>query len=240
VTDVPEPVAAELTRKQGDGVEPRPAALVTQELRLALAFTGGVGLAIWMGGVTREVDLLVQSRNRRRSPDGVAAVLGTPEEDPVRRLYRRLLDLDDVQVALDVLAGTSASGINASLLGLVNAWRLSLGPLREVWLWAGALDQLLREPREVNPASLLKSNGQLLTALGAGITTAVGARHRGRPDASAPGSRVPASQVQTFHDYTDRFGQDMVRHVCTAGVLTIRSTNGLRSAVVDMGGGSGV
>jgi patatin-related protein len=176
VTSEPEPVAPELTRKQGDGAEPRPATLATQELRLALTFTGGVSLAIWMGGVAREVNLLVQSSDRRRTPDGVAAVPGTPDVDPVRRLYRRLLDLMDVQVAVDVLAGTSAGGINAALLGLVNARRLDLGPLRDIWLSAGALDRLLRDPREANPPSLLKGDGQLLTALSAGITTIIGQR----------------------------------------------------------------
>ena len=33
---------------------------LTQELRLATTFTGGVSLAIWMAGVTREINLLAR------------------------------------------------------------------------------------------------------------------------------------------------------------------------------------
>src|SRR6185312_16132230 len=74
-------------------VDPRPATLATQEIRLAPAFTGGVSLAVWMGGVTRELDLLVQASARRRRPDLDPVDPSTPDTDPVRRAYRRLLDL---------------------------------------------------------------------------------------------------------------------------------------------------
>src|SRR6478752_9536259 len=38
----------------------------TQELRLATTMTGGVSLAVWMGGVAREIDLLMQASKTRR------------------------------------------------------------------------------------------------------------------------------------------------------------------------------
>ncbi len=153
---------------------PRPASLGTQELRLAMAFTGGVSLAVWMGGVAREVDLLVQASERRRTINGAKQDASTPDPDPVRRYYRRLLDLLDVQVCVDVLAGTSAGGINAALLGLANAQRSDLSSLRDTWLSSGSLSQLLRDPREVDPPSLLKGDGQLLMALNRAISAVRG------------------------------------------------------------------
>jgi hypothetical protein len=39
----------------------------TQELRLATTMTGGVSLAIWMAGVAREINLLVQASQWRRA-----------------------------------------------------------------------------------------------------------------------------------------------------------------------------
>jgi hypothetical protein len=51
----------ELTADWTDHQDPRPATLATQEVRLALAFTGGVSLAVWMGGVARELSLLVNA-----------------------------------------------------------------------------------------------------------------------------------------------------------------------------------
>ena len=38
----------------------------TQEVRLATTMTGGVSLAVWMGGVAREIDLLMQASKTRR------------------------------------------------------------------------------------------------------------------------------------------------------------------------------
>ncbi|WP_199515483.1 patatin-like protein [Nucisporomicrobium flavum] len=174
ITTVPDEVVPrrpDLTTRAGAAADggPRPATLATQELRLALAFTGGVSLAVWMGGVARELDLLVQASAQRRPRDP----LPQPEErGHARRLrdrYQRLLELMDVQAGVDVLAGTSAGGINAALLGLTGARRLGLGALRDIWLEAGDVGRLLRDPGEPAPPSLLRGDDQMLTALNSGI-----------------------------------------------------------------------
>lgn len=164
------PRRPELTHEQVDHLHPRPATLASQEIRLALAFTGGVSLAVWMGGVARELNLLAQASELRRT-------VGTqdPLEDdrpgvpPVLRCYRRLLDLVDAQISIDVLAGTSAGGINAALLGMVTARWLDLGPLRDIWLKAGDIGRLMRDPAEHAPPSLLKGDGEMLASLNEGI-----------------------------------------------------------------------
>ena len=52
-----------------------------------------------------------------------------PGDTAVRGLYRKLLDLMQVTVSIDALAGTSAGGINAALLGLAAVGRCDLaGP----------------------------------------------------------------------------------------------------------------
>jgi patatin-related protein len=99
----------------------------------------------------------------------------TPDTDPVRRYYRRLLDLTDAHVAIDVLAGTSTGGINAALLGLVNARKRDLGHLRDMWLAAGDFGQLLRDPRDQAPPSLLQGDGRMLVELKKGIDKIGGA-----------------------------------------------------------------
>ena len=166
----------DLTQELTDRHDPRPSTLATQEIRLALSFTGGVSLAIWMGGVARELDLLVQASERRRVQGQGTVNADTPDDDRLRRRYRRLLDLVDVQVAVDVLAGTSAGGVNAALLGLVNVRGLDLSKLRDIWLTAGDFGLLLRDPKEEAPPSLLKGDGQMLKALTVGIGDIIGAR----------------------------------------------------------------
>ncbi len=151
-----------------------PVTPATQEIRFATAMTGGVSLAIWMGGVARELNLLDQaSRRREHGPPPDADAL-TPDDRRVRDLYGALLDLLDVVVRIDVLAGTSAGGINAALLGLCHATGWDLGWLRDVWLTAGDIDLLLRDPAARNPPSLLRGDGVLLEQLDRSIS---------RPDA---------------------------------------------------------
>ena len=158
------------------GMDRVPVSLATQKLRLAVTMSGGVSLAVWMGGVAREINLLTQASDLRERGPGevpVPALAGSPAGGlalRVRDLYGQLLDLMDLTASVDVLSGTSAGGVNAAVLGLANARRLDIGSLRDLWLQAGAFDQLLRDPQaDPNPPSLLKGDGQLLDALRKGL-----------------------------------------------------------------------
>ena len=124
---------------------------LSQDVRVAVAMTGGVSLAVWMGGVAREINLLQQASNLRpraaasagaaAPPDPGADDIANPSLDlRSRDLYLRLLDVLDVTVTVDVLSGTSAGGINAAMLGLSSAAGVDLAGLRDLWLTAGSLD----------------------------------------------------------------------------------------------------
>ena len=107
-----------------------------KELRLALVCYGGISLAVYMHGITREVWHLA------RSARGLA-------ESPVERVYARLLDAvaDEADLRLhilvDILAGASAGGLNAIFLGQAIATGGSLDPLTELWLTRADIDALL-------------------------------------------------------------------------------------------------
>ncbi|MEV6106123.1 patatin-like protein [Streptomyces sp. NPDC051940] len=136
----------------------------TAELRLAVAFTGGVSLAVWMGGVSREMNLLVSAAAEKRG--GRVPAGPTESARRVRECYRKLLRVLDLDVSVDVLSGTSAGGINAACLGLATARGTDLGGLRELWLRNGQLEVLLRDPAaEEQPPSLLQGDGVLLKGL---------------------------------------------------------------------------
>ncbi len=124
-----------------------------EELRLALVLNGGVSLAVWMGGVTREVDLLVRA-NRH----GEQEQSGGP--------YAPVLDLARAWASVDVISGTSAGGINGAALALaqVNA-NADLGALRDLWAEQGDLDSLLRPPFRGQPNALLRGDEYFLPAL---------------------------------------------------------------------------
>ncbi|MEV0718913.1 DUF3376 domain-containing protein [Asanoa sp. NPDC050611] len=105
------------------------------ELRLALVFNGGVSLAVWMAGVTHEIDRL------RRA------------EGPWRDLCRDA----NARVVVDIIAGTSAGGLNGTLLACAVAAGEPLpSELRDLWIRDAALTtgKLLDDTAET-PDSLL-------------------------------------------------------------------------------------
>src|SRR5262249_7808962 len=138
-----------------------------QEIRFAVAMSGGVSLAVWMGGVARELNLLQQASNLRQRQDDAAADPGGDEK--CRELYGKLLELLDVTVTTDVLSGTRAGGSTAAVLGLAGVTGADLGGLRDLWLTTGSMDMLLRDPGEPNPPSLMQGDKVLFSQLNRGI-----------------------------------------------------------------------
>jgi patatin-related protein len=139
---------------------------MTQEVRLATTMTGGVSLAIWMAGVAREINLLAQASQWRRvggdfPPD---STLPPPAEKSLK-LYRKLIDLLDIVVDVDILSGTSAGGINAALLASSRVRGSDLGDLRKIWLKLGALSDLIRDPTDKVVPSLLYGDKRMFSDL---------------------------------------------------------------------------
>lgn len=126
-----------------------------EELRLATVLTGGVSLAVWMGGVGFELNRLLRARPPGGPTPGTAVDL----------LYARLADLVATDVSVDVLAGSSAGGINGALLALAVAHDADLDFVRDLWLDEGSLSGLLRPPTQRQPRSLLRGDEHFLPAL---------------------------------------------------------------------------
>jgi predicted acylesterase/phospholipase RssA len=105
-----------------------------RELRFAVAMNGGVSLAVWIGGVAHELQRFARKVG--------------PWQDVV----------GDIDVVIDVFAGTSAGGINAAFLAVAQRYGVDLGQLRELWMDKAGLEpprgddaatarHLLREPK---------------------------------------------------------------------------------------------
>ncbi len=102
-----------------------------EEVRLALVLNGGVSLAIWMGGVTCELDRARRAafpELRKLEDVGVWA-------DVCRAMGTR--------VTIDVVAGTSAGGLNGGVLATAIARRAAMPNLREQWKRLGDFNKLL-------------------------------------------------------------------------------------------------
>jgi patatin-related protein len=117
-----------------------------KEIRLALVCYGGVSLAIYMHGVTKEIHKLLLAsqafgQDQERNPF---------EQGTTQHLYweqlRELSDRDQVRtrVVVDIVAGTSAGGINGVCLAKAIARNASQDALGKLWFEHGDIAELLR------------------------------------------------------------------------------------------------
>ena len=215
-----------MSAPQADAAGPRQP---SSELRLAVAFTGGVSLAVWMGGMAREMNLLLAASRTRRGE----SVADTSEQGrKVRNGYGALLDLLNMDCSMDVLSGTSAGGINAVILGLANVQRFDLDGLRELWFDEGSLGQLLRDPADKQAGSLLYGDRGLLQGLRTGLDKLAGA-WPGNPAAGGDPTRVFITTTLLAGEasrFTDGYGT-LVRDVDHHGLFSFTSAQLTRGNV---------
>jgi len=132
--------------------------LKEKELRIALVCYGGVSLAVYMHGVTKELWKLVRaSRAWHMVPDpadrdgGSFRALDGDRPFDTESVYFDLLKTIgarmDLRVLLDVVAGSSAGGINGVFLARALAHDLSLEPLTDLWLDNADVTRLIAEDR---------------------------------------------------------------------------------------------
>jgi patatin-related protein len=126
-----------------------------KELRLALVCYGGVSLAVYMHGVTKEIWKLLRASEARKqadcppqphndAPHAAPEDAGLGDTEPVwRALLEEIARETDLSVMVDILAGASAGGINAVLLANAIALGESLEPLTDMWLAEADVDHLL-------------------------------------------------------------------------------------------------
>jgi patatin-related protein len=112
-----------------------------KELRIALVCYGGISLAVYMHGVTKELWKLVRAS---RAFIGNEASLSGSEA-----VYRRLLEKLQAEhglrlrVLADIVSGASAGGINGVFLAQAIHSGQSLEPLTKLWLERADVEVLL-------------------------------------------------------------------------------------------------
>ncbi len=110
------------------------------ELRLALVCYGGISLAVYMHGITKEIWHV--TRASRASHEG-------QELGGSAAAYRALIDeiaqSADVRLRVmpDIIAGASAGGINGIFLAQALATGQSLDPLTDLWLERADVEALI-------------------------------------------------------------------------------------------------
>lgn len=112
-----------------------------KELRLALVCYGGISLAVYMHGITKEIWKL----NRASRAFHAGGDLPCLSEQLYRDLLRHVEATHEIKlrVLTDIIAGASAGGINGIFLAKAIADGHSLEPLTQMWLEEADVDRLL-------------------------------------------------------------------------------------------------
>ncbi len=112
-----------------------------RELRIALICYGGISLAVYMHGITKEVWRL--ARASRNFHDGIKKVEGS--QSIYRELFEHIASEKRLKMRFlpDIVTGASAGGINGVFLSQAIATGQSLEPLTRLWLDCADIDVLL-------------------------------------------------------------------------------------------------
>ncbi|HEX7877739.1 MAG TPA: patatin-like protein [Sphingobium sp.] len=112
-----------------------------RELRLALVCYGGISLAVYMHGITKEIWRL--ARASRGFHDGTTS--GNSSEAVYRQLLHDLEAASGIKLRVmpDIIAGASAGGINGIFLAQAIETGQSLEPLTDMWLENADVERLL-------------------------------------------------------------------------------------------------
>ena len=115
-----------------------------KELRVALVCYGGVSLAVYMHGITKEIWRLARASQNVHSSTVRPDEAGETEAVYAHLLRRIALETDtDIRILVDILAGASAGGINAVFLAHAMATGEALDPLTDLWLNSADVDALI-------------------------------------------------------------------------------------------------
>ena len=125
-------------------------------MRLALVCFGGVSLAVYMHGISKEVLKLVRASStlhaitdraeRAKASFFDRADPGDPEFDTEAIYFELLRELGrkvELRVIVDIIAGASAGGINGAMLARALSHDLPMGKLRDLWLDNADVAELL-------------------------------------------------------------------------------------------------
>jgi len=127
-----------------------------KELRFALVCFGGISLAVYIHGVSKEILKLVRASSAlhamRDRPARLKASFAERPEAAGRpfdteaiyfELLREIGRKVDLRVIVDIIAGASAGGINGTMLARALAHDLPMDALRDLWLEEADVTNLL-------------------------------------------------------------------------------------------------
>ena len=155
-----------------------------KELRMALVCYGGISLAVYMHGITKEIWRLARASRAFHGERRPAAAIDRAHLS--RSCSARSRSEADLRLRVlpDIIAGASAGGINGVFLAQAIATGQSLEPLTQLWLDTADIEALI-DPKQARAAPLDE-------ALGAADRVDGAATRRGADRRAGRGGRARA------------------------------------------------
>ncbi|HEY5857416.1 MAG TPA: patatin-like phospholipase family protein [Aldersonia sp.] len=207
-TDAHDAAAAETATTDADPTKKK-------EVRYGLVLNGGVSLAVWMGGVTHEL-------NRLRLAS---------EDDDSDSVWREILDHAGRSIAVDLIAGTSAGGLNGAVLATTIARGAEMPDMKKNWRSLASLEvERLTRKNPQGHESLL--DGDYLTSQ---IDSVLDSIEPGNGRAGACTLFLTAtalnSKEREYRFRTEPGARLQTGGACTSSSAGIRSTTSHRSII---------
>ena len=124
-----------------------------KELRIGFVLYGGVSLAVYMNGITTELWHLLRASRRRQDGEknacdglGDTTVIYAELLDELRDLCKK-----DLRVVVDVIAGTSAGGLNGAMLAKAIVNGGDLRHISRMWIEDADISRLRATPPKKMP-----------------------------------------------------------------------------------------
>ncbi|MEJ2862422.1 DUF3376 domain-containing protein [Actinomycetospora flava] len=175
-------------------------------VRLALVLNGGISLAVWMAGVVKELDLAARATSGRTGGLSAAEIEYCKE-------WRRICA--GRRLEIDVIAGTSAGGLNGTLLATSQALSSSLPDLKTMWRTSAKIEAGHLLPPDESTSSIL--DGQYFADTAAATLDLISGAATTASNDAAPPAQVPSSPTTLFvtstalgeqyRDYEDSYGR---------------------------------
>lgn len=128
------------------------------EHRLAIVMYGGVSLAVYIGGIARELLGIVRATAPKPDCEELAG-LRDDELSPSEKIYRRVACMGGKpgdarairkRVSIDIITGTSAGGINGVFLAKALANDADMNQILNLWVEEGDLSRLLNDNQSLD------------------------------------------------------------------------------------------
>ena len=127
---------------------------LTKEIRFAVVMYGGISLAVYINGVAIELLNLVRATSSGRQPQDRP---GTSEV--YKAIAQTLAETEGfaMRFVVDIIAGTSAGGINGIFLAKALANDQSMRKVHDLWIQQADISALLNDKRSTKDMKDRKS-----------------------------------------------------------------------------------